>query len=69
MIDQYYFPPKILCTYFDVLTGCLTGTFGEMCNELCGNCLNDQPCNNVDGFCRNGCAKGFKWDLCKTGWI
>lgn len=29
--------------------------------------MNDQTCDNVNGTCMDGCNKGFKGELCKTG--
>lgn len=46
---------------------CPNDYFGRKCPEKCGKCLNDQTCDNVNGTCMDGCNKGFKGELCKTG--
>lgn len=43
------------------------GYYGENCTKTCGNCLNKETCNNVNGTCTDGCSEGFKGDLCKIG--
>lgn len=48
---------------------CLHGYYGGKCAEKCGNCLNNETCNNVNGTCTDGCTGGFKEDLCKTSMI
>lgn len=48
---------------------CLHGYYGGKCAEKCGNCLNNETCNNVNGTCTDGCTEGFKEDLCKTSMI
>lgn len=46
---------------------CDAGTYGERCNETCGNCLDNAICNHVDGNCSTGCAAGYQGILCKMG--
>lgn len=48
---------------------CLHGTYGQNCAMTCGNCLENQTCDNVNGTCTNGCDEGFKDDFCKSGMI
>lgn len=39
---------------------CSPGNFGVNCRERCsGHCLNDQPCDQVNGMCTFGCQDGF----------
>lgn len=45
--------------------GCDSNLYGINCNESCGNCRNDDQCLNTNGTCLNGCADGYKGDLCK----
>ena len=37
------------------------------CTLVCGNCLNGEQCNHVNGSCPNGCAKGTHGDKCDKG--
>ncbi|XP_052694168.1 multiple epidermal growth factor-like domains protein 10 [Crassostrea angulata] len=46
--------------------GCDSGSYGVDCNEICGNCLNESQCSNVNGTCFTGCNAGYEGDLCKT---
>lgn len=48
---------------------CLHDTFGQNCAMTCGNCLENQTCDNVNGTCTSGCVEGFKDDFCKSGMI
>lgn len=52
-----------------VFLACLHGTYGQNCAMTCGNCLENQTCDNVNGTCTNGCDEGFKDDFCKSGMI
>lgn len=45
----------------------MAGHYGENCTKTCGNCLNKETCNNVNGTCTDGCSEGFTGDLCTTG--
>lgn len=46
------------------ITECVRGQFGKDCIHICGNCLNETPCNFVNGVCAEGCAPGWKGDYC-----
>lgn len=39
------------------------------CASTCGNCLNGETCDNVNGTCTDGCNEGFKGILCKTSMV
>lgn len=43
---------------------CETGKYGVNCSKSCGNCLNQSQCQNVDGFCSEGCSAGYMGSLC-----
>ena len=45
---------------------CEHGTYGIECRERCGNCLNMDNCDNINGTCLNGCSPGYFGHLCKT---
>uniref|UniRef100_K1QV61 Multiple epidermal growth factor-like domains 11 n=1 Tax=Magallana gigas TaxID=29159 RepID=K1QV61_MAGGI len=45
---------------------CSSGTYGQNCNEPCGNCLNNTTCNRYNGTCPSGCNAGFEGHICKT---
>ncbi|XP_065938256.1 receptor-type tyrosine-protein phosphatase alpha-like isoform X2 [Magallana gigas] len=41
-------------------TACINGTFGLSCKHNCsGNCLNEKPCNSIDGTC-SFCSQGWE---------
>ncbi|KAK3576894.1 hypothetical protein CHS0354_012951 [Potamilus streckersoni] len=47
---------------------CRKGTFGDVCNETCGNCLNGNlRCNSTTGQCIEGCQRGWSGITCKEG--
>ncbi|KAK3594319.1 hypothetical protein CHS0354_028699 [Potamilus streckersoni] len=47
---------------------CQKGTFGDVCNETCGNCLNGSlSCNSITGQCIDGCERGWSGITCKEG--
>lgn len=48
---------------------CMHGYYGNDCTKKCGNCLNNETCNNINGTCTDGCSEGFKGDLCTTGTV
>lgn len=48
---------------------CMHGYYGENCTKKCGNCLNKETCNNVNGTCTDGCSEGYKGNLCITSTI
>ena len=37
------------------------------CTQVCGNCLNGEQCDHVNGSCANGCDKGTHGDKCDKG--
>nr|XP_022307680.1 receptor-type tyrosine-protein phosphatase alpha-like [Crassostrea virginica] len=43
---------------------CDNHTFGGDCSLTCGNCVNKERCNHVDGSCPNGCDSGSFGRLC-----
>ena len=49
-----------------LLKACVQGTYGKECNSKCGNCLNTDGCDHINGSCITGCAPGYVGDLCKT---
>lgn len=48
---------------------CMHGYYKENCAKTRGNCLNNEPCDNINGTCTYECKEGFKGDLCTTGTI
>ena len=48
------------------LSECDLGTYGDMCNEKCGNCQDQTKCHHSNGTCLSGCNYGFQGALCKT---
>lgn len=69
---------RVLTQYRPVLNNCLTfvvsiifsgcdgGSYGNECNETCGNCSDVNQCSHINGTCLTGCYAGYKGDLCKT---
>lgn len=51
------------------IVACMHGYYGKNCTDDCGNCFNNQTCNNVNGTCTDGCSEGFKGDLCKSSTV
>ena len=47
---------------------CKDNTYGMECTKVCGNCLNGEQCNHVNGSCPDGCDKGTHGDKCDIGW-
>lgn len=45
--------------------GCDSGSYGADCKDICGNCLNESDCSNINGTCFTGCNAGYEGDLCK----
>lgn len=45
--------------------GCDSGSYGADCKYICGNCLNESDCSNINGTCFTGCNAGYEGDLCK----
>ena len=48
------------------LSECDIGTYGDNCNETCGNCKDQSECHHSNGTCLTGCNDGFQGALCKT---
>ena len=48
-------------------TACLNGTYGQECNNTCGNCFGQEQCLHTNGTCLSGCDTGFVGEECKTG--
>lgn len=46
--------------------GCDNGTYGEGCNNTCGNCHVNDVCSHINGTCLAGCGAGFVGELCIT---
>ncbi|KAL3880534.1 hypothetical protein ACJMK2_032768 [Sinanodonta woodiana] len=47
---------------------CQKGTFGDVCNATCGNCLyGNVSCDSTTGQCPEGCQTGWSGDKCKEG--
>lgn len=43
-----------------IFPACINGTFGLSCKDDCsGNCLNEKPCNSIDGTC-SFCSQGWE---------
>lgn len=47
------------------ITACKNGSFGDGCNETCGECLGDGICHFQTGECETGCNKGYQGLQCK----
>ena len=48
------------------LSECDLGTYGDKCNETCGNCQDQTKCHHSNGTCLTGCSAGYDGALCKT---
>ena len=48
------------------LSECDLGTYGDKCNETCGNCEDLSECHHGNGTCLTGCKAGYHGTLCKT---
>ena len=46
---------------------CENGTYGQECNNTCGQCRGEEHCHHESGTCLNGCKPGYIGNLCKTG--
>ena len=49
------------------LIECVNGTFGQDCNERCGECVEKEQCHHVNGSCVNGCKPGYRGIRCTKG--
>ena len=50
-----------------MITACPDATYGHNCNQSCGYCKDNAQCDKVNGSCYDGCAPGWRTDLCTTG--
>lgn len=46
---------------------CKDGKYGKNCSISCGNCLESEQCNHINGICMNGCDSGYQGFLCIEG--
>lgn len=46
---------------------CLDQTYGQECQQICGNCKNKEPCHHVNGSCPDGCDNGYYGNKCNLG--
>lgn len=46
------------------ISECPAGSYGDACNETCGNCRDGNTCDRVNGTCLTGCDAGYEGDLC-----
>ena len=51
---------------FKYFEACEKGTYGQNCDEKCGNCVDLDDCNRINGTCLNGCSPGYFGALCKS---
>lgn len=49
------------------LIACDSHFYGENCSMPCGNCLESEQCQHINGTCMNGCASGYQGPTCKEG--
>ncbi|XP_062581865.1 sushi, nidogen and EGF-like domain-containing protein 1 [Saccostrea cucullata] len=45
-------------------TECPAGKYGQGCSLHCGPCINNTPCNHVNGSCPGECSPGWRGDKC-----
>ncbi|XP_062608093.1 delta and Notch-like epidermal growth factor-related receptor [Saccostrea cucullata] len=45
-------------------TECAAGKYGQGCSVKCGQCIDDKPCNHVNGSCPGDCSAGWRGDRC-----
>lgn len=71
VFDRFFFCILIIFIFFFIINYliylivvCMVGYYGDNCIKICGNCLDDKICNNVNGICIDGCKEGFKGDFC-----
>nr|XP_022304632.1 multiple epidermal growth factor-like domains protein 10 isoform X4 [Crassostrea virginica] len=43
---------------------CRHGQYGEACENVCGQCIDQSECHHVNGTCLNGCRPGYKGNHC-----
>ena len=47
---------------------CISGWYGQNCSMQCSkHCLNNTPCDPVDGTCQRGCSPGYRGSMCTEG--
>nr|XP_022304629.1 multiple epidermal growth factor-like domains protein 10 isoform X1 [Crassostrea virginica] len=46
------------------LAECRHGQYGEACENVCGQCIDQSECHHVNGTCLNGCRPGYKGNHC-----
>ena len=61
LLQKLIYENEIVC-----LSECDLGTYGDKCNETCGNCLDLNECHHSNGTCLTGCKAGYDGALCKT---
>lgn len=61
------FYERYISFYFFYTSECDMNMFGQNCRSKCGHCVNNETCNHIDGQCIKGCAIGFQWPKCNTG--
>ena len=50
----------------DFLSGCNMGSYGDNCDDTCGQCLIGSTCDTTTGHCLSGCTTWWVGDKCKT---
>ena len=50
---------------FDIFLECKDGFYNSTCGAHCGQCLNREICNKVNGTCPSGCNLNFQSPLCQ----
>lgn len=59
----FYFKPIKSCFF----KACDGRRYGKNCSAICGNCIEFEQCNPINGTCMNGCDKGFEGLDCTKG--
>ena len=49
------------------LIACTDDFYGPGCVQTCGECLDNDLCDKINGECPNGCQPGFQGQTCKEG--
>ena len=49
----------------DIFLECKDGFYNSTCGAQCGQCLNRETCNKVNGTCPSGCNPNFQSPLCQ----
>lgn len=51
-------------------TGCSPGHYGLDCKDNCsGHCINNEPCDHINGVCPSGCKDGYTGARCTNSKI